>query len=206
VFAPKTTASPTTALTGFVRSPTIVITRRLVSLSGEAVRLMHHRQAPVHHCACLSRFGSCWFELKGFLARYLSSLGHEVVDVGPDVFDVGDDYPPSCIETASRVVADPGSMGEVIGGLGNGEQISANKVAGCRAVPAWSTETARLAREHNDAQVLGVGARMHGPARAAEIVEAFLATSFSGGERHARRIRLIADFEVTADAPPMSAD
>jgi ribose 5-phosphate isomerase B len=93
----------------------------------------------------------------------------------------------------------------VIGGLGNGEQISANKLAGCRAALAWSTETARLVREHNDAQVVGLGARMHGPAGAAEIVEAFLATPFSGGERHGRRIRLISDFEAAGDVPPISA-
>jgi ribose 5-phosphate isomerase B len=93
----------------------------------------------------------------------------------------------------------------VIGGLGDGEEISANKVAGCCAALAWSTETARLAREHNDAQVVGVGARMHAPVGAAEIVEAFVATPFCGGERHVRRIRLIADFEATGDAPPISA-
>jgi ribose 5-phosphate isomerase B len=85
------------------------------------------------------------------------------------------------------------------------EGFSANKVAGCRAPLVWSTETAGLAREHNDAQVAGVGARMHGPAGAAEIVEAILATPFSGGERHARRIRLIADFEAAGDALPISA-
>jgi ribose 5-phosphate isomerase B len=93
----------------------------------------------------------------------------------------------------------------VIGGLGNGEEISASKVAGCRVALAWSTEAVRLAREHNDAQVVGVGARMHGPAGAAEIVEAFVATALSGGERHACRTRLIADFEAVGDAPPMSA-
>ncbi len=145
------------------------------------------------------------FELKAFLVKHLTSLGHDVVDVGPDVFDPDDDYPPFCIETARRVVADPGSIGVVIGGSGNGEQISANKVPGCRAALAWSTETARLAREHNDAQVAGIGARMHSPAEAAEIVEAFLTTPFSGGERHSRRIKQISDFESTGDAPPISA-
>lgn len=93
----------------------------------------------------------------------------------------------------------------MIGGLGNDEEISASKVAGCRVALAWSTEAARLAREHNDAQVVGVGVRMHGPVGAAEIVEAFVATPLSGGERHARRIRLIADFEAAGDASPMSA-
>jgi len=145
------------------------------------------------------------FELKVFLVEHLTSLGHDVVDVGPDVFDADDDYPPFCIATALRVVADSGSLGVVIGGSGNGEQISANKVAGCRAALAWSTETAGLAREHNDAQVVGIGARMHSPAEAAQIVEVFLTTPFSGGERHCRRIRQIADFESTGEPPPISA-
>ncbi len=143
-------------------------------------------------------------ELKVFLVQHLTSLGHDVVDVGPAVFDPDDDYPPFCIETARRVVADSGSLGVVIGGSGNGEQISANKVAGCRAALAWSTETAQLAREHNDAQVVGIGARMHRPAEAAEIVETFLTTPFSGGERHARRIALISDFESSGEYPPVS--
>jgi ribose 5-phosphate isomerase B len=145
------------------------------------------------------------FELKVFLMEHLTSLGHDVVDVGADVFDADDDYPPFCIATALQVVADSGSLGVVIGGSGNGEQISANKVAGCRAALAWSTETAGLAREHNDAQVVGIGARMHSPAEAAQIVEVFLTTPFSGGERHSRRIRQIADFESTGEPPPTSA-
>ncbi|MGH3932262.1 MAG: ribose-5-phosphate isomerase [Pseudonocardiaceae bacterium] len=139
------------------------------------------------------------FELKGFLIDHLASLGHDVVDVGPRTFDQDDDYPPFCIETARRVVASPGSLGVVIGGSGNGEQISANKVAGCRAALAWSTETARLAREHNDAQVVGIGARMHSAVEAADIVEAFVNTAFSGGERHIRRITQIADYESTGE-------
>ena len=143
------------------------------------------------------------FELKAFLVEHLTSLGHDVVDVGPDVYDADDDYPAFCIATARRVVADSGSLGVVIGGSGNGEQISANKVPGCRAALAWSTDTAKLAREHNDAQVVGIGARMHSPAEAAEIVEVFLNTPFSGGERHSRRIRQISDFESTGEPPPL---
>jgi ribose 5-phosphate isomerase B len=145
------------------------------------------------------------FELKAFLVEHLTSLGHDVVDVGPDVYDADDDYPPFCIATARRVVADLGSLGVVIGGSGNGEQISANKVVGCRAALAWSSKTAGLAREHNDAQVMGIGARMHSPAEAAEIVETFLATPFSGGDRHSRRIEQISSFETTGEAPPISA-
>ncbi|MGH4016162.1 MAG: ribose-5-phosphate isomerase [Pseudonocardiaceae bacterium] len=143
------------------------------------------------------------FELKGFLVEHLRRLGHDVVDVGPQVFDPDDDYPPFCIETARRVVANSGSLGLVIGGSGNGEQISANKVRGCRAVLAWSTETAKLAREHNDARVAGIGARMHSNAAAAQIVEVFLSTSFSGGERHLRRITQIADYEATGEPPQL---
>lgn len=157
------------------------------------------------HCVRLSRSDHAGFELKGFLVRHLSSLGHDVVDVRPDVFDVGDDCSPSCVETARRVVAGPGGIEVVIGGLGNGEQIFANGVAGCRAALAWGAETARLAREHHNARVVGVGAGMHGPAGAAQIGDVFLARPFFGGERHARRVRLIADFEVAGDAPPVPA-
>ena len=143
------------------------------------------------------------FELKAFLVKHLASLGHEVVDIGPHVFDPDDDYPAFCIETARRVVADPGSLGVVIGGSGNGEQIAANKVRGCRAALAWSTETAKLAREHNDAQVVGIGARMHSSAEAAKIIETVLSTPFSGGARHIRRIDQISQFESTGTIPPL---
>lgn len=141
------------------------------------------------------------FELKARLLDHLTSLGVETVDVGAASYDALDDYPPFCIETARRVVADGDALGIVIGGSGNGEQISANKVAGCRAALAWSEETARLAREHNDAQVMGIGARMHTEAEALAIVEAFLATPFSGNERHARRIAMLADYERTGENP-----
>jgi ribose 5-phosphate isomerase B len=137
------------------------------------------------------------FELKARLIEHLPSLGVEVVDVGAETYDADDDYPPYCIETARRVVADAGSLGVVIGGSGNGEQIAANKVPGCRAALAWSTETARLARQHNDAQVVGIGARMHPAEEALRIVEEFLATPFSGEARHQRRIDMLAEYERT---------
>ncbi|QFZ17191.1 ribose-5-phosphate isomerase [Saccharothrix syringae] len=143
------------------------------------------------------------FELKTALAKHLAEAGHDVVDVGPAVYDAEDDYPPFCIEAASRVVAEPGSLGVVIGGSGNGEQIAANKVPGARAALAYSVETAKLAREHNDAQLIGVGARMHTTEEAFAIVEAFLATPFSGAERHARRIDILRDYERTGQAPPL---
>src|SRR5215470_16919608 len=125
------------------------------------------------------------FDLKSRLIERLPQLGHEPVDCGPDHLDPDDDYPPFCIATGLRVVADPGSLGVVIGGSGNGEQIAANKVEGVRAVLAWNEQTARLGREHNDANVVSVGARMHSPDEAVELVRVFLETPFSGGERHA---------------------
>jgi ribose 5-phosphate isomerase B len=145
------------------------------------------------------------YELKNHLVQHLTGRGHEVVDVGPAGFDPDDDYPPFCIETARRVVADEGSLGVVIGGSGNGEQIAANKVAGCRAALAWNAEIAKLAREHNNAQVVGIGARMHSADEAAAIVDEFLATPFSQGDRHIRRIRLIEDYEQTGKPPTLPA-
>jgi ribose 5-phosphate isomerase B len=145
------------------------------------------------------------FELKAHLIAHLGDQGHDVVDVGASTYDASDDYPPFCVEAARRTVADPGSLGIVLGGSGNGEQIAANKVPGCRAALAWSVETASLAREHNDAQVVGIGARMHTPAEAAEIAEAFLATPFSHGERHQRRIDLLSEYERTGVPPTVPA-
>jgi ribose 5-phosphate isomerase B len=136
------------------------------------------------------------FELKTHLLDHLAQGGHEVVDCGPAVYDPDDDYPPYCIETAQRVLGDPGSLGVVIGGSGNGEQIAANRVTGIRAALAWSEETARLCREHNDAQVVAIGARMHTLDQAATLVDTFLATPFSNGERHRRRISMLAQYEA----------
>lgn len=143
------------------------------------------------------------FELKQHLVEHLATSGHDVVDVGPHRYDPEDDYPPFCLAAAAKVVADPGSLGIVIGGSGNGEQIAANKVPGVRAALAWNTETARLTRLHNDANVVGIGARMHSADEATTIVDAFLATEFSGEERHARRIAILAEFERTAAYPPL---
>ncbi|HZB47541.1 MAG TPA: ribose-5-phosphate isomerase [Mycobacteriales bacterium] len=135
-------------------------------------------------------------ELKTHLIGHLTGTGHEPVDCGPESYDPDDDYPPYCFRTGESVLADPGSLGVVIGGSGNGEQIAANKVRGVRCGLAWSEQTARLAREHNDAQVVAIGARMHSPEEAARLVDAFLATPFGGDERHARRIALLADYEA----------
>ncbi len=141
------------------------------------------------------------FELKAHLIDHLTAAGHDVTDVGPHEYDAQDDYPPFCIETARRVVADEGSLGIVIGGSGNGEQIAANKVKGCRAALAWSVDIAKLCREHNNAQVIGLGARQHTTEEATAIVEAFLATPFSTDERHGRGIALLDDYERTGEPP-----
>ncbi len=143
------------------------------------------------------------FELKALLLERLGAAGHDVTDVGPRGYDPEDDYPAYCLGTAARVVADPGSLGVVIGGSGNGEQIAANKVVGVRAALAWNTETAVLARRHNDANVVSIGARMHPSEEAVEMVEAFLATPFSAEARHQRRIDQLHAYEDTAQLPPL---
>ncbi|HKS44470.1 MAG TPA: ribose-5-phosphate isomerase [Amycolatopsis sp.] len=143
------------------------------------------------------------FELKNHLATHLKGAGHDVVDIGPFVYDPADDYPAFCVETARRVVADEGSLGVVIGGSGNGEQIAANKVRGARAALAWKPEIAQLAREHNHAQLIGIGARMHTVEEAVEIVDTFLATPPSPDERHKRRIGQLAEYERTGTPPPL---
>ena len=142
-------------------------------------------------------------ELKSHLTARLSSEGHDVTDHGPHVYNALDDYPTFCLRAAAAVVAEPGSLGIVIGGSGNGEQIAANKVDGVRAALAWSTETARLARMHNDANVVSIGARMHDPDDATAFVEEFLSTTFTGEERHARRIAMLAEYERTGELPPL---
>jgi len=137
------------------------------------------------------------FELKARLIEHLTSLGHEPVDCGAAAFDAEDDYPSFCITAGHRVAADPGALAVVIGGSGNGEQIAANKVDGVRAALVWSDDTARLAREHNDANVISIGARNHPEADALRFVELFLDTPFSEGERHKRRIAQLAEYEAT---------
>jgi ribose 5-phosphate isomerase B len=143
------------------------------------------------------------FELKQQLSRWLADEGHEVIDHGPVAYDPDDDYPPYCLRAGAAVVADPGSLGIVLGGSGNGEQIAANKVVGVRAALAWSEETALLARQHNDANVLAVGARMHALDEVTGFVKAYLTTGFSGAERHARRIAMLTEYEKTGVAPAL---
>jgi ribose 5-phosphate isomerase B len=145
------------------------------------------------------------FELKNHLVEWLTAHGHEPVDCGPHIYDAVDDYPPFCLRAAERTAADPGSLGVVIGGSGNGEQIAANKVKGVRAALAWSEQTASLAREHNDANVLSVGGRMHSEEEAVKFVEIFLTTPYSHEERHQRRIDMLTAYEATGELPPVPA-
>lgn len=135
-------------------------------------------------------------ELKTHLDTWLRDQGHEPIDQGPTTYDADDDYPPYCFAVGEAVVADSGSLGIVLGGSGNGEQIAANKVVGVRAALAWSRETAELARRHNDANVVSIGARMHSQEEATSFVEVFLATPFSEDDRHRRRIAQLADYEA----------
>lgn len=135
------------------------------------------------------------FHAKAILIEHLSLAGYDVVDHGTNS-DESCDYPSFCIAAAEAVVSEPGSLGIVLGGSGNGEQIAANKVNGVRAALAWSVETAKLAREHNNANVVGIGARMHEVTALKEIADAFVSTHFPGDERHVRRIGQIADYEA----------
>lgn len=141
------------------------------------------------------------FALKGAIAELLRDLGHEPVDCGPVTFDPDDDYPPYCLRAASRAVADPGSLAVVLGGSGNGEAMTANKVGGVRCAVAWSDDTARLARAHNDANVLSLGARTLTEPEARRFVQIFVSTPFCGEARHARRIAQIAAYERTGELP-----
>jgi len=134
-------------------------------------------------------------DFKNEIIQHLESHGHTVQDHGPFTLDPLDDYPIFCIPAAEAVAAEPGSLGIVLGGSGNGEQIAANKVKGVRAALAWSIETAQLARQHNNANVVAIGGRMHTPAECLAIVDAFIAEPFSNDERHVRRIDLISQYE-----------
>jgi ribose 5-phosphate isomerase B len=138
-------------------------------------------------------------ELKNELLAHLVNSGHDVTDHGPYEYDALDDYPDFCIPAAQAVAKDPTSLGVVIGGSGNGEQISANKVRGIRAVLAWSIETAKLGKEHNNANVVSIGGRMHSIDQCKEIIDAFIATPFSNDERHIRRINKMSKFEETGE-------
>lgn len=138
-------------------------------------------------------------EFKNELVTHLVMNGHDVTDHGPYEYDALDDYPDFCIPCAEAVAKDSTSVGIVLGGSGNGEQISANKVKGIRAALVWSLETAKLAREHNNANVISVGQRQHTAQEVKDFIDLFLATKFPGDERHVRRIQKVSNYEVTGD-------
>ena len=145
------------------------------------------------------------YDLKSILVTFLQHQGYDVVDHGPDHLDAQDDYPVAVLRAAEAVSGDPGSFGIVLGGSGNGEQMAANKVRGIRAALAYNVELARLARTHNDAQVLSIGARMNEVEEATAMVEAFLTTPFSGDQRHARRLAMVERYEQDGELPPIPA-
>lgn len=136
------------------------------------------------------------FELKNYLVEHLTADGHEVIDHGAHEYDAQDDYPDFIIPGAQAVAEDAGSLGIALGGSGNGENIASNKVPGVRCILAWNVEIARLGRQHNDANVIAIGARQHEQAFALDMVRAFLAEPFSGDERHQRRIDKMSAYEA----------
>ena len=143
------------------------------------------------------------YELKQFIIEHLRQGEHKPIDCGAYTYDAEDDYPAFCIAAALKTVADPGSLGIVLGGSGNGEQVAANKVPGARCALAWSTETASLARQHNNARLIGIGGRLHTVEEALAIVDAFVSTPWSEAPRHQRRVDIVDDYERTRIAPPV---
>jgi len=137
------------------------------------------------------------------LVAFLQEQGHEVTNHGPPEYDALDDYPVFVLRAAEAVAADPGSFGVVLGGSDNGEQMAANKVTGIRAALCYNDELASLAREHNDAQVISIGARMNTVEQARSMVQTFLATPFSGDPRHVRRITMVAHYDESGTLPPL---
>jgi ribose 5-phosphate isomerase B len=135
------------------------------------------------------------------LQKHLSDAGHEVIDHGPKTYEPLDDYPAFCINAAIGVVRDQElgveTLGVIFGGSGNGEQMAANKVHGARAALVWSVPTAELARQHNNANLISIGARQHTVEEAMLFIDTFIKTPFSFEERHERRIAQLAEFEET---------
>ena len=145
------------------------------------------------------------FELKAKLVEWLSQAGHDPVNCGPSSYDAADDYPVYVMRAATATIANPGSLGIVIGGSGNGEQMASNKVRGIRAALAFSNETAKLARFHNNANVLSLGAREYSIDDAVGFAKVFVETPFSEEPRHVRRLEMIATYEETGELPPLPA-
>lgn len=140
-------------------------------------------------------------EFSQTLQQHLTEQGHEVHDHGPVEYDALDDYPSFCINAALAVARDEAAgveaLGVVFGGSGNGEQMAANKVQGIRAALVWNESTAELAREHNNANVISIGARQHTVEEAMRFIDLFIATPFPGDERHVRRINQLGEYERT---------
>ncbi|MEO8851922.1 MAG: ribose-5-phosphate isomerase [Allobranchiibius sp.] len=141
------------------------------------------------------------FDMHRELVGWLGEQGHEVIDHGPATYDEQDDYPVFVLRAAQGVADDPGSLGVVLGGSGNGEQMAANKVPGIRAALCYTTELAGLARQHNDAQVISLGGRFNTVEQAKAMVSIFLETPFSGEERHQRRLSMVTRFELDGTLP-----
>ncbi len=140
-------------------------------------------------------------EFSEVLQLHLRQTGHEVVDHGPKDYDAVDDYPSFCINAARATVADQNAgidaLGIVFGGSGNGEQMAANKVLGARAALVWNVSTALLSRQHNDANLIAIGARQHSVDEAKLFIDTFIGEPFPGEERHSRRIAQLAEYEAT---------
>lgn len=146
------------------------------------------------------------YELQCALVEHLEASGHVVLNHGPFAYDAHDDYPVFVLRAARAVASDEGSLGVVLGGSGNGEQIAANKVAGVRAALALTPEFAVLARQHNDARCVSLGGRFTSVEDARAIVDAFLATPFSHDPRHQRRIDMLTAYEQSGTLPALPAE
>ncbi|WP_353953254.1 ribose-5-phosphate isomerase [Knoellia sp. S7-12] len=143
------------------------------------------------------------YDLQQDLIAFLEAEGHDVTNHGPFEVDPLDDYPVFVLRAAEAVAADDDSLGVVLGGSGNGEQMAANKVAGVRAALCYNDELAQLAREHNDARVISLGGRMNTVEEARSMVRTFVTTPFSGEERHQRRIDMVSAYEGTKTLPDL---
>lgn len=148
-------------------------------------------------------------EFKTILVDYLSKQGYEIIDHGAYEYDPDDDYPGFIISAAEAVARDikhgDRSLGVVFGGSGNGEQIAANKVKDIRAALVWNERTARLAREHNNANIVSIGAREHSREESLGLIRTFIDTPFPGEARHERRIAQISDYEQNRRGADSSA-
>lgn len=138
-------------------------------------------------------------EFKDKLRTHLEQQGHQVSDHGAYQYDPDDDYPAfiiSAAEAVSKEQQEGGQcLGVVFGGSGNGEQIAANKVRGIRAALVWNRDTAKLARDHNNANIISIGARQHSEKEVLDLIDIFISEPFTGEERHTRRIQQITDYE-----------